>query len=98
MQCPYEPTERYIVIQMLQAVPCFARRRHIHDRQHDSRDHLEKKYGQRRTAKDVPPARRFPRNRMLRDFSNRRGNLQPPVEPFSDLLDQTHEPFLSRFL
>src|SRR5215469_16967325 len=96
MQCTYEANESHIVSTVFEAVTYLARRRHIHDRDHDPRDHLEHKYGQRRTPEPVPPARRFTRNRMLRDLTNRGGNLQSPVEPFSDLLNQTHEPFLSR--
>ena len=80
-----EPAKRNLMIQGLQAAPCFAGRGHINKRQQNSGDHLQKKYGERGAAKDVEPARRVSRHGMFGGFANRRRQLQTVVEPFANL-------------
>ena len=88
-----EPAKRDLMIQSLQAAPCFAGRGHINQRQQNSGDNLQKKDGERGAAKDVEPARRVSRHGMFSGLANRRCELQAMVEPFADSLDQAHGGF-----
>src|SRR5271154_1254466 len=88
-----EPAQSDLMIQGLQAAPCFAGRRYIDERQENSSDQLQKKYGESGAAKNIEPASRVARHGMLRCFANRRCQLQAMIEPFSDLLDHAHGGF-----
>src|SRR4029077_1755271 len=88
-----EPAERNRVIQGLQAAPCFAGRGHINERQQNSGDYLQNKYGESGAAKDIEPARRIAWHRMPGRFANRRRELETVVEPFADSLDHAHGGF-----
>ena len=79
-----EPSQRDVVIQILQAVPGFGGGGHIDQRQHDAGDHLQDEDGQRGAAEDVPPARRLARHRMRHRIADRAADLQPPLEPVAD--------------
>ncbi len=79
-----EPAERHLMIQGLQAAPCFASRGNINKRQQNSGDDLQEENGERGATEDVEPARRISRDRMFGDLANRRCELQAVVEPFAD--------------
>jgi hypothetical protein len=82
-----EPTEGDVVIQGLQAAPCFLPRGHIHQREQDSRHNLQHEHRQRRTAEHIPPTGGIPRHGMIRDFANWPRKLEPMVEPGTDFLN-----------
>ena len=81
-----EPSQSDIVVEILQAVPGFTRRRNINQRQHNAGEYLQDEKGERGTAEDVPPARRFSRDRMGGRVTDRTSDLQPLLEPVPDLL------------
>src|SRR3984885_1705317 len=85
-----EPAKRDLMIQGLQAAPCFAGRGHINKRQQNSGDQLQNKDGERGAAKDVEPAGRAARHGMARGFANGRCQLQAMIEPFANFRNQAH--------
>src|SRR5271154_1083288 len=93
MHRPDEPAKRHLVIQSLQAAPCFARRGHINQRQQNSRHQLKQKNCERGAPEDVEPARRVSRHGMLSSLANGCRELQTVVKPFADLLDHAHGSF-----
>ena len=71
-----EPAERDLVIENLQAVPCFSRGRHIEEGEQNAGDQLEHEHRERGAAKDVSPACGLARDRVLHRLPDRRGELQ----------------------
>src|SRR5258708_27335579 len=88
-----KPAERYLMVQSLQAAPCFARRGHVNQSKKNSGHKLKEEHGERRAAKDVEPARRASWHGMFDGFANRRCQLQAMVEPFPDPCNQAHGGF-----
>ena len=80
-----EPAKSDVVVQSLQAAPCFPAGGNVNKRKQNSCHDLQDEYGERRAAEDVPPAGRVSRDRMFGGFANRRGELQATVEPFSNI-------------
>src|SRR6266853_5355267 len=78
-----EPAKRYLMIQGLQAAPCFARRGNINKRQQNSGHQLYEENGERGAAEHVEPTRRISRHRMFRGLKNGCCELQTVVEPFA---------------
>ena len=56
----------HLMIQGLQAAPCFAGRGHINKRQQNSGHQLQKKDGESGAAEHVEPTRRIARHGMFR--------------------------------
>src|SRR5246127_359286 len=82
-----EPAESDIVVECLQAAPRFRARRHINQREQNSRHNLQHEDRQRGAAKHVPPARRVPRHGMFGHCANWRRKLQSTVEPVANSSD-----------
>ena len=80
-----EPAERDLVIENLQAVPCFGRGGHIKEGKQNAGDNLEQEHSERGAAKNVSPACGLARNRMLHRLPDRRGELQARIEPVTHL-------------
>ena len=76
-----EPAERDLVIENLQAVPCFSRGGHIKEGEENAGDKLEHEHSERGAAKDVSPACGLARDRVLHRLPDRRGELKPLIEP-----------------
>src|SRR5258708_7194653 len=72
MQRSNKPTEGYLGIQNLQAVPSLAGGGHIDEGEKNSSDNLEGKHSERGAAEDVKPACRLPRNGVLHRVADRR--------------------------
>ena len=81
-----EPAQGYAVVQVLQAVPGFAGRGNVDQRQHDAGEDLQDEDGKRGAAEDVEPARRGTRHPMLHRIADGRAQLQTLVEPLADFL------------
>ena len=90
MQGSNEPAERDFVIQNLQAIPCFSPRGHVDQSEENAGDELEYEHRERGAPKNVSPACGLARDRVLHSLPDRRGKLQPLVEPGPDFLDQAH--------
>src|SRR5258708_22275226 len=88
-----EPAKHHLMIQGLQAAPCFSRRGNIDKCQQNSSHQLQEKDGERGAAEHVEPARRISRHRMFGDLANGCRELQTMVKPFTDLLDHAHGGF-----
>src|ERR1700678_2268730 len=85
-----EPAKRNLMIQGLQAAPCFPRRGHINKSQQNSGNQLQNKYGESGAPEDIEPARRAARHGMAGRFSNGRCQLKAMIEPFANFPDQAH--------
>ena len=88
-----EPAKRNLMIEGLQAAPCFTGRRNINEGQQNSRYQLQDEDGERGTAEDVEPTRGVARHGMFGRFTNRRCQLQAVIEPFADFRDHAHGGF-----
>ncbi len=86
MNSAQKPSQGDAVIQILQAVPSLAGRRHIDQRQHDPGEYLQDENRQRGAAEDIPPASRLPGHPMRRRVADRPSDLQALIKPVSDLL------------
>ena len=93
MQCADEPTESYVVVERLQAAPCFRSRWHVDHGQQNPRNNLQNEDCQRGTPEYIKPARCISWNGMLRGFANGTRQLQAALKPVSDLADQAHGSF-----
>ena len=90
MQGAYEPPQRDLVIQSLQAIPGFSGRRHVNQRQHDAGNDLQQEDNERGAAENIKPASRFARHRMFGRLLYHRADLQTRVQPIADGFNQTH--------
>ena len=90
MQGANEPAECDLVIENLEAIPCFSRGGHVKEGEENAGDELEHKDCERGAAKYISPACRSARDRMLHRFSDRRGELKPLIEPVAHFPDQAH--------
>ena len=86
MHAAQEPSQGDTVVEILQAVPGFACRGNIDQRQHDAGENLEDEESQSSAAEDVPPARRFARDFVRGRLADRTADLKPLLEPVPDLL------------
>src|ERR1700751_5222963 len=86
-----KPAKGYIVVQSLQTAPGFTSRRHVYQCKQNSGYKLEKKDGQCRAAKYVPPARGVTRHRMFCSIAERRCKLQAMIEPLAHSSDHPHD-------
>src|SRR6267378_2375171 len=78
------------MIEGLEAIPCFSRRRHINQRKQYAGNNLEHETSKRGAAENIEPARSLARNRMRGGLANWCAKLQPQIEPLADYLDQAH--------
>src|ERR1700735_829463 len=90
-----EPAERDVVIQDLQAIPCFPGGWNVNQRQHDAGNDLQHEHYESSAAKNIKPAGRFARHWMFDCFANDIAHLQARIEPIANGLDQAHG-FISR--
>src|SRR5215469_4672240 len=88
-----EPTKGYIVIQGLQAAPGFSSRGHVGQCEQNSGYKLEKKNGQCRASKHVPPTRSVARHGMFCRIADRPCKLQAMIEPLARSSDHPHHDF-----
>ena len=98
VQSANEPAERDLVIENLQAVPCFSRGGHIKEREQNAGDKLEHEHRERGAAENVSPACGLARDRVLHGLPDRRGKLQARIEPVAHFLDQAHGGFPAEML
>ncbi len=95
VQRAQKPAERNLVIQNVEAVPRFARRRNVNQRQQNAGKDLQKEQREGGAAEDIPPACRVARHRVQSRFLHRPFKLQAQLEPVVDaacgLLQPLHE-------
>src|SRR5262249_48107288 len=86
-----EPAQRDLVVQRLQAVPRLGRGRHVDEREQDTGQELQYEDDECSATEHVPPARGAAGHRMPGRVPDRRGELEPGVEPCADLRElQAH--------
>ena len=73
--------ERDLVIENVQTVPRFTRRRNIDQGQQNAGEDLQEEQRERRTAEDVPPACSLARNGMERSILDRAFELKAALKP-----------------
>src|SRR5580698_2543403 len=78
------------MIQRLQTVPGFSGGRNVEQREQNSGDDLQPENYECAAAENVEPARRTFRHGMVHRLAQRRGDLQPRVEPRADVVDYAH--------
>ncbi len=85
-----KPAERDLMIEDLQAVPCFSGRGCIKEGEKNTSDDLQHEHHERGAAEHVSPTCGLARDRVLQRFLNRFAELKPLLEPIAHVFDQAH--------
>src|ERR1700677_5153860 len=79
-----------LVIEDLQAIPCFFRGRHAKESEENASDELKHQDCERSAAKFISPACRLARDGVLHCLADRRRERKPLIEPVAHFSDQAH--------